>query len=152
MIDLKKVHRYSDDLYDLTFMCNGKNLEVRRCVVFDKLEIEIKNFCGYVYKVSEIYQSVNYVSSLVVNVQPISFYSDTDSIKIAAANTNIAKFRMILIKAIDAHRSMINQTEYDYAFRQGLLHALSILDNFCNDEFKKACIKDINKKFGGLNK
>lgn len=77
---------------------------------------------------------------------------DDTVIKIAAANTNIAKYRKILLEAIDAHRAMINQTEYDKAFRQGMKNALTILDDFCDKEFKKACIKAINKEFGGLNK
>lgn len=67
-------------------------------------------------------------------------------------NANIAKYRKILIKAIAAHSSMTGQTEYDYAFREGMYNALSILDDFCVKEFKKACIEAINKKFGGLNK
>lgn len=67
-------------------------------------------------------------------------------------NANIAKYRKILIKAIAAHSSMTGQTEYDYAFRQGMNNALTILDDFCVKEFKKACIEAINKELGGLNK
>ena len=150
MNDLKKIRRYSDDIYDLTFICNGKDKEFRRGIDFDNLEIVIKNFCGHIYKVQEVYQSVNYDSQILIIVQSIPFYTDTDSIKIALANTNIAKYRKILLEAMDAHRAMKNQREYDYAFRMGMKHALEILDDFCDDTFKKACMEAINKEFGGL--
>lgn len=67
-------------------------------------------------------------------------------------NANIAKYRKILLESMAAHRAMVNQSEYDYAFREGMYNALSILDVFCITEFKKACIEAINKEYGGLNK
>lgn len=149
MIYLKKIHRYKDDLYDLRFICDGKEIGVRRCIDFDFLENEIKDFCGYIYKVREIYQSVYYVSELVVQVDTINFFSKSEDIRISIANTNLAKYRKILLDAIDAHEAMTGQTEYDNAFHLGMKHALTILDNFCNDEFKAACVKALNKKFGG---
>lgn len=149
MIYLKKIHRDKDDLYDLRFICEGKEIGVRRCIDFDSLEIEIKDFCRHIYNVSEIYQSVYYVSELVVKVEPIRVYRETEDIKISISNTNLAKYRKILLDAIDAHEAMTGKTEYDNAFHEGMQHALTILDNFCNDEFKAACVKALNKKFGG---
>ena len=80
------------------------------------------------------------------------FEKANSNFKSQILNANISKYRKILLEAIDAHRAMINQTEYDCAFRQGMKNALTILDDFCEKEFKKACIKAINKEFGGLNK
>lgn len=145
-------------LYLLDEMCKeefekclkeGESIGISRCVDFDFLENEIKDFCRPIYNVSEIYQSVYYVSELVVKVEPIIVHSDPENIKISIANTNLAKYRKILLDAIDAHEAMTVQTEYDNAFHQGMKYALTILDNFCNDEFKAACLKALNKKFGG---
>lgn len=71
------------------------------------------------------------------------------NIERAISNANIAKYRKILLDAINAHEAMTGQTEYDKAFHQGMQHALTILDNFCNDAFKAACVEALNKKFGG---
>lgn len=73
----------------------------------------------------------------------------TEEIKISISNANIAKYRKILLDAIGAHEAMTGKTEYNNAFYEGMQHALTILDNFCNDEFKAACVKALNKKFGG---
>lgn len=86
-------------------------------------------------------------------IDPIGHYEDKavkmEDIKISISNTNLAKYRKILLDALDAHEAMTGQTDYDKAFHQGMQHALTILDNFCNDAFKAACVKALNKKFGG---
>lgn len=88
-------------------------------------------------------------TELVVQVDTINFFSKYEDIKIPISNVNIVKYRNILLDAIEAHEAMTAQTDYDKAFHQGMKHALTILDNFCNDEFKAACVKALNKKFGG---
>ena len=80
------------------------------------------------------------------------FEKANSNFKCRILNANISKYRKILLEAIAAHCYLTGQTEYDYAFRQGMLNALSILDDFCDKEFKKVCIVAINKEFGGLNK
>lgn len=66
------------------------------------------------------------------------FEKANSNFKSQILNANISKYRKILRAAIGAHRAMINQTEYDKAFRQGMNNALSILDDFCDKEFEKA--------------
>lgn len=62
----------------------------------------------------------------------------------ALDGTDILKYRIKLCNAIFAVGVSL-PTTYDVGFYRGMEHALTILDNFCNDEFKKA----LNKKFGG---
>jgi hypothetical protein len=59
----------------------------------------------------------------------------SNDIKKAIANTNIGKYRKILLTAINAHPV---PTEYDVAFHRGMEHALYLLDQMCRDEWERA--------------
>lgn len=60
-----------------------------------------------------------------------------NDIKLAIANTNISKYRKILVKAISAHATSL-PTEYDKGFHYGMEHALYLLDQMCREEWEKA--------------
>lgn len=59
----------------------------------------------------------------------------SNDIKKAIANTNIGKYRKILLTAINAHPV---PTEYDVAFHRGMEHALYLLDQMCRNEWERA--------------
>ena len=60
-------------------------------------------------------------------------------IKLAIANTNVAKYRRILLRCIAADCKASMDTPHDIGFHQGLEHALYLLDEMCKEEFEKAC-------------
>ena len=59
-------------------------------------------------------------------------------IKRAITNTNVGKYRKILLRCIDADGKAFMETQYDIGFHRGLEHALYLLDQMCMDEFEKA--------------
>lgn len=59
-------------------------------------------------------------------------------IKRAIANSNVGKYRKILLRCIDANSKSIMETQYDVGFQRGMEHALYLLDKMCRDEFEKA--------------
>lgn len=65
------------------------------------------------------------------------------NIKRAIANSNVGKYRKILLRCIDANSGTIMETQYDVGFHRGLEHALYLLDKMCRDEFEKACKKHV---------
>lgn len=64
-----------------------------------------------------------------------------DELKCAVYNTNLAKFRKILLNSMNAHFEMRAKTEYDAAFHHGMEHVLFLLDTFMKEEYLKAIAK-----------
>jgi hypothetical protein len=56
----------------------------------------------------------------------------------AIKNTNVGKYRKILLRCIDAAGKAFTETQYDIGYYRGLEHALYLLDQMCRDEFEKA--------------
>lgn len=67
------------------------------------------------------------------------------NIKRAISNSNVGKYRNILLRCIDAYSKSIKATQYDVGFQRGLEHAMYLLDTMCMNEFEKAC-KDVKGK------
>lgn len=61
----------------------------------------------------------------------------SECVKRAVFNSNLAKFRNVLLKSIKAHSEMRGETVYDTGFQRGMEHVLYLLDNFMTEEWKK---------------
>lgn len=65
-----------------------------------------------------------------------------ECVKRAVYNSNLAKFRNVLLKSIKAHSEIRGETVYDTGFQRGMEHVLYLLDNFMSEEWKKHVNKE----------